>query len=52
MGTLLFKAVASRKATAVQKVMQNRQNVKTSLPTECLCRTAKGLYLDQNRYTP
>ena len=52
MDTLLFKVVTSRKATAVQKVMQNRQNVKTSLPTECLCRTAKGLYLDKNSDIP
>ena len=50
MGTLLFKAVILRKARDVQKVMQNRQNVKNSLPTEYLCRTSKGLYLDKNRY--
>ena len=48
MGTLLFKAVILRKAIAVQEVMQNRQNVKNSLPTEYLCRTSKGLYLDKN----
>ena len=29
--------------------MQNRQNAKNSLPTEYLCRTSKGLYLDKNR---
>ena len=48
METLLFKAVILRKAIAVQEVMQNRQNVKNSLPTEYLCRTSKGLYLDKN----
>ena len=46
--TLIFKAVTSGKAMAVQKVMQNSQNAKTSLPTEYLCRTSKGLYLDKN----
>ena len=52
METLLFKAVILRKAIAVQEVMQNRQNVKNSLPTEYLCRTSKGLYLDKNSYAP
>ena len=32
--------------------MQSRRNAKTSLPTEYLCRTAKGLYLDKNSYAP
>lgn len=49
MDTLLFKVVTSRKAIAVQEVMQNSQNVKNSLPTEYLCRTSKGLCLDKNR---
>ena len=44
---MLFKVVTSRKAIAVQEVMQNSQNVKNSLPTEYLCRTSKGLCLQQ-----
>ncbi len=46
---MLFKVVTSRKAIAVQEVMQNSQNVKNSLPTEYLCRILRKLQLDKKQ---